>query len=302
MSIRPVTKDFDEVTHLLEQNSINQITLYDSIEIVQLTTSLGQNTGTVYFSILSLDGQEIKISPDTPGLFEEQTIKNNELFAKSADLSKYKMDQLAIKVSCSSAEKNIEILEIIPNEFNTYTKLEDGENKEISKHNVYFQLDKNVQKLKIILENLQNKKIAYGVEKAATNDSNYLLTAVNYPNSTTVELKDAKQTLEIINPYYNIDDNMKSYTLLLVSVLGEDKDLSYNVKIEKGDEPEEEDDDHTVLIVFICLVSAIVIGFITLGLFMIVIKKRNKQNNEAEDDKEMNQKLYTNNLRSEVDP
>ena len=302
MSIRPVTKDFDEVTHLLEQNSINQITLYDSIEIVQLTTSLGQNIGTVYFSILSLDGQEIKISPDTPGLFEEQTIKNNELFAKSADLSKYKMDQLAIKVSCSSAEKNIEILEIIPNEFNTYTKLEDGENKEISKHNVYFQLDKNVQKLKIILENLQNKKIAYGVEKAATNDSNYLLTAVNYPNSTTVELKDAKQTLEIINPYYNIDDNMKSYTLLLVSVLGEDKDLSYNVKIEKGDEPEEEDDDHTVLIVFICLVSAIAIGFITLGLFMIVIKKRNKQNNEAEDDKEMNQKLYTNNLRSEVDP
>ena len=302
MSIRPVTKDFDETTHLLKQNSVNQITLYDSIEVVQLTTTLGQNTGTVYFSILSLDGREIKISPDTPGLFEEQTIKNNELFAKSANLSEYKMDQLAIKVSCSSAEKNIEIFEIIPNEFNTYKKLEDGENKEISKHNVYYQLDKNVQKFKLILENLQNKKIVYSIAKAATNDSNYLLTASNYPNSTTVELKDNTQTLEITNPYYNTDDNMKSYTLLLVSVLGEDKDLSYNAKIDKGGEQEEEDDDHTVLIVFICLVSAIVIGFITLALFMFVIKKRDKQNNLAEEENEMSQKLYTNNLRSEVDP
>jgi multisubunit Na+/H+ antiporter MnhC subunit len=212
------------------------------------------------------------------------------------------MDQLAIKVSCSSAEKNIEIFEIIPNEFNTYKKLEDGENKEISKHNVYFQLDKNVQKLKIILENLQNKKITYDVVNAATNDSNYLLTAINYPNSTTVELKDNKHTLEITNPYYNIDDNKKPYTLLLVSVLGEDKDLSYNAKIEKDGEQEENDDDYTVLIVFICLVSAIVIGFITLALFMIVIKKRNKKNNTIEDENEMNQKLDSNILRSEVDP
>jgi len=304
MSIRPVTKDFDETTHLLEQNSANQITLYDSNEIVQLTTALGQNTGTVYFSILSLDGDEIKISPDTPGLFEEQTIKNNELFAKSADLSKYKMDQLAIKVSCSSAEKNIEILEIIPNEFNTYRKLEDGENKEIKLHNVYFQLEKNVQKLNLTLENLQNKKITYGVAKVATNDSNYLLTANNYPNSTTVELKDNKQTLEIENAYYNIDDDKKPYTLLLVSVLGEDKDLLYNVTIGNGDEPKEEDDDddNTVLIVFICLISAIVIGFITLALFMIIIKKKNKQNDSTGDENEMSQKLYSNNLRSGVDP
>ena len=301
MSIRPVTKDFDETTHLLEQNSVNQITLYDSIEIVQLTTTLGQKNGTVYFSILSLDGQEIKISPDTPGLFEEQTIKNNELFAKSADLSKYKMDQLAIKVSCSSAEKNIEILEIIPNEFNTYKKLDDGENKEINKHNVYFQFDENVQKLKLILENLQNKTISYGVVNAATNDSNYLLSASKYPNSTTVELKDNEHTLEITNPYYNIDHEKKPYTLLLVSISGEDKDLSYNAKIEKG-EPKEEDDDHTVLIVFICLISAIVIGFITLALFMIVIKKRNKKNNLMEDQNEMSQKLCKNNLGSEVDP
>ena len=115
-------------------------------------------------------------------------------------------------------------------------------------------------------------------------------------------MKDNKHTLKITYPYYNIDHEKKPYTLLLVSISGEDKDLSYNAKIEKDGEQEENDDDYTVLIVFICLVSAIVIGFITLALFMIVIKKRNKQNNLMEDQNEMGQKLYTNNLRSEVDP
>ena len=93
---------------------------------------------------------------------------------------------------------------------------------------------------------------------------------------------------------------MKPYTLLLGSVLDEDKDLSYSTKIEKDSGPKE--DNYTVLIVFICLVSAIVIGFINLALFMIVIKKRNQKNNVAEDENEMSQKLYSNNFLSEVDP
>ena len=95
---------------------------------------------------------------------------------------------------------------------------------------------------------------------------------------------------------------MKPYTLLLGSVLDEDKDLSYSTKIEKDSGPKEEEDNYTVLIVFICLISAIVIGFINLALFMIVIKKRNQKNNVAEDENEMSQKLYSNNFLSEVDP
>ena len=71
---------------------MKQISLYDSSEIIQLSTSLGQNKGKVYFSILSLDGIELTISRDTFGLFEEKKIKNNELFAIVADLSKYKME------------------------------------------------------------------------------------------------------------------------------------------------------------------------------------------------------------------
>jgi hypothetical protein len=281
MSIRPVTKNFAETTHLLKQNSANQITLLNLNEIMQLTTDLGQNNGTVYFSILSLDGEEIKISPDTPGLFEEETIKNNELFAKSVDLSKYKMDQLAIKVSCSLAEKNIEIFEIIHNDFNTYQKLENGENKEIKLHNAYFPLDKEVQKLNLVLENLQNKKISYGVIKSANNDSNYLLTADKYANITTEELKENRNTLEIENIYYNLNDNMKPYTFALVSVLGEDKDLSYNVNIGK-DHKEDGEENNTLLIFFLCLISIIVIIFIIMAVIIIVKKKKNQNNKNIE--------------------
>ena len=283
MSIRPVTKDFDETTHLLKENSASQITLYNSIEILQLTTDLGQNTGTVYFSILSLDGEEIKISPDTPGLFEEQSIKNDELFAKSADLSKYKMDQLAIKVGCSSAEKNIEIFEIIHNDFNNYQKLEIGENKKIKLHNVYFPLDKEVQKLSLVLENLQNKKVSYGVIKAATNDSNYLLTADKYPNITTEDLKKNSHTLEIANIYYNLNDNMKPFIFVLVSVLGEEKDLSYNINIREG----KGEEDNILLVVFLCIISICVIVFIIFAI-IIILKKKNRQKNMSDKDKTIN--------------
>ena len=98
--------------------------------------------------------------------------------------------------------------------------------------------------------------------------------------------------MEVTNDYYNIEDNMKPYILLLMSVLGEDKDLW----------PKEEENNYTVLIVFIFLISAFVIGFITLALFMIVIKKRNQKSNVAEDENEMSPKLYSNNLSSKVDP
>ena len=295
MSIRPVTKEFIETTHKIEQNTINQKTLYDYSEIVQLTTLLGQNMGTVYFSILSLEGDKLTIIPDTPGLFPEQTIEN-ELFFSSADLSKYKMDQLAIRVNSTSLEKNIEILEIIHNKYNTYKKVNKGDNKDITLNNIYIPISEKNKKIKIILENLENKKISYGVINSASNNENYLATADKYPNTTKIELKETKENIDVENIYYNKKDNLKPYMYLLVSVLGEEDSLSYNVKVEIDEE--EDSGNNTALIVFILLICAIVLGFIILALFMIVIKKRTSQN-DIEMDK--TDKLYSQN-QNEVDP
>ena len=296
MSIRPVTKKFIETTHKIEQNTINQKTLYDYSEIVQLTTLLGQNMGTVYFSILSLEGDKLTIIPDTPGLFPEKTIEN-ELFFSSADLSKYKMDQLAIRVNSTSLEKNIEILEIIHNKYNTYKKVNKGDNKDITLNNIYIPISEKNKKIKIILENLENKKISYGVINSASNNENYLATADKYPNTTKIELNETKENIDVENIYYNKKDNLKPYIYLLVSVLGEEDNLSYNVKVEI-DEEEEDSGNNTALIVFILLICAIVLGFIILALFMIVIKKRTSQI-DIENDK--TDKLYSQN-QNEVDP
>ena len=313
LSIRPDMKSFDETTHIIDQNSIKEITLFDHSEIIQLTTLLGQKTGLVYFSILSLDGVKINIIPDTKNVFEEKSIENDELFSASVDLSKYKMDQLAIRVNCSLLEKNIEVSEIIHNKYNTYRKMQKGNNTNINLNNAYIQINENISEINVTIENLQNKQISYGVIKSASNDDNYLFVANVYENTTTKEINDKKEKIIIENIYYNNKDNKKPYLYLLVSVLGKEDNLDYNINVEIPDDDKDDDkddekkddnnedkknegDDNTALIVFIALVSAIVLGFIVLALYMCVIKKRNIN---IEDEKV--EKLYSQNLR-EIDP
>lgn len=310
MSIRPVSKKFPETTHLIEQNSMTQIELYDYTEVVQLSTPLGQNSGIVYFSILSVEKEKMTITSDTPGVFEEKTIQNNELFTGSADLSKYKMDQLAIRVKTASLEKDIEIVEIIHNKYNTYKKLEEGINKQITLNNIYIQINESIPKVNVTLENLQNKKISYGIIKSASNDDNYLTVANNYPNTTNKEIKENIEKIEVNNIYKGNKDEMKPYLYFVLSVLGEEDNLDYNVNViiteegdgddHKEDGGEGDDDISTILIVVICLVAAILIGFIALCIFMIVIKKRNANVDIEQISK--NDQLLTQNLNSQVDP
>ena len=298
MYIRPEYKAFDETTHLIEQNTINEITLYDYSEIVQLSTLLGQNVGTVYFSILSLHGEKVSISADTPGLFNDKIIQNNESFVSSADLSKYRMDQLAIRVNSSSLEKNIEVLEIIHDKYNTYQKVKKGENKNIKLNNIYIEIDKKIENLTFVLENLENKTISYGVIKSPSNNDNYLATANKYPNTTLCELKEKNEIIEIENIYYNKIDEMKPYIYAVVSVLGNEDNLDYNVKVEINNKNEDGDDDKIVLVVFIALISAIVLGFIILAIYLAVIKKRSIDS--IKDEKV--DKLYSRNTENEIDP
>jgi hypothetical protein len=220
---------------------------------------------------------------------KKKKIKNNELFAIDVDLSKYKMDQLAIKVVGSSGEKNIEVVEIIHNEFNTYQKLEEGDNQKIKLNNVFMLIDKDIKIINVTIENLQNKNISYGVIKSAINDSNYLATANNYPNITSEELKENNKKFEIENIYNGNNDSMKPFIYLVISVLGEEKNLEYNVNVqinkntdeekEKGKEKEtEQETGNTMKTVLICLVCAIVLIIIIVAVFIFIKKNRNKSN------------------------
>ena len=299
MSIRPEYKTFDERTHLIEQNSINNITLFDHLEIIQLSTSLGQNKGIVYFSILSLDGQTINIIPDTEGLFNNTNIKDNELFSESADLSKYKMDQLAIKVNISSLEKNIEVIEKIPNKYNNYTKVSKGKNKNLSFYNIYIKINDKIKSVDIEFENLKNKKIAYGIIQSASEDSNYLLTADKYDKYHDIkyaEINDANKKINYTNSYRK-ENEKKPNLFYLVSILDQNDELNYAAKVTVYDD--EDMDKSNVLIVFILLLSAIILGFVILAIYMIVVKRKAAEG-DNQDDKET--KLFSQNMKSEVDP
>ena len=215
------------------------------------------------------------------------------------------MDQLAIRVNCSLFEKQLEITEIIHNKYNTYIKLKKGENQKLNLNNAYIQINNKINQLNITLENLKDKNVSYGVVKTASNDDNYLLRANNYPNITIEVIKENTKKIEIENIYFNSTDNMKPYLYLLISVLGEEENLEYNVNIEipEGEDEEDKDkekdnDDHVVLIVFIALIAAIVIGFVTLAIYMCIVKKRAIN---IEDDSKI-EKLYSQNQHSEVDP
>lgn len=289
MSIRPEYKTFDEKTHLIEQNTRNIITLFDHSEIIQLSTSLGQNKGIVYFSILSTEGEKINITPDTKGLFDSKTIEKNEIFYGSANLSKYKMDELAIRVNCSSLEKNIEIIEIIHNKYNKYTQISKGKNNNIEFYNIYILFSNKKSSLDFKFENLTNRTIAYVIIPSVSNDSNYLLTANNYPNMTRETIK---KEIKITNNFTSNSSIENVYCL--VSILDQDE-VNYNVNVELYED--EDLDDSTVLIVFILLLSAIILGFVILAIYLIVVKRKTI---DIKDEKE--EKLFSQNMKSEVDP
>ena len=82
--------------------------------------------------------------------------------------------------------------------------------------------------------------------------------------------------------------------------MGNEENLDYNVNVEISGESKDDDDDdnNTVLIVFIAIIGAIVLGFIILGLYLIVMKKR--FNNNIQNEKE--EKLFSQNMNSQVDP
>jgi hypothetical protein len=73
--IRPIKKTFKELTHEIYQSSISKIKLASSTEILQLYSPIKNPPNHIYFSLLLIKGEKIKISPDTPSLFEEKIIK-----------------------------------------------------------------------------------------------------------------------------------------------------------------------------------------------------------------------------------
>ena len=248
MSIRPQYKSFNESTHLIQENSYNKINMLDYTEVVQLSAPISKNSDILYFSVYYLNyikllnpnnGEEyITISPDTAGLFENKTLRINEIFKASIDLSKYKPEQLAFYITSNVYNNWIEITEVIQNNYTKYEIIHQGENKGINANNVILPIaiENQSEYINITIENLQNEEIAMGIIKTSENDTNYIATADKYPNSIKKKVRKNIETFYIKNEYFNETNEIEEYLYFIMSILDKKDNFNYNINIEFSDD------------------------------------------------------------------
>ena len=287
--IRPLKNIFDEKTHLILQNSINNIKLLNNTEILQLTTLIKNNHEPLYLSILSNDGNELTITPLTEELFEKKTIKNNELFIQKIDTDLYNIDQLAIKISTNNTT-DIEVIEVIHQNYTKYTIINDTKKNEITTNNFVSFFDKNISSIKLSVEGLENETIYYGIVKLSTNDINLLPPAQSFKNNIETKKIYNNEIIEIKNNNYQKDDDKKQYLALIFSIYTTKTDKKYYIQIGSDKIPTEEDDLFLNILLAIVIISVIIIGIIT----FICIKRKTGINVENLDNNsnEANQPLY----------
>ena len=291
ISIRPQYKEFNVTTVILKENSFNKITMSEYSEVIQLSAPIKRNNNILYFSILFLNPENstvslkesevnLSISPDTAGVFEGKTIKANQVFTASIDLAKYKLDELAIHLNSNQYDSVLEIVEIIPDYYTTYKEIKQGENKDITSYNVLLPISSDKEKLYINLENLNGKTISYIIIKTAINNTNYLLTSDKYENNTKIEIKQSIENIALNNSFYNQTDNIKPYIYFLLSVLNQEKDLKYNIKIDFNNDKEDktdqkgDDDDTTKIIIIVVIIVAVILILLGIILFNHIMKKK----------------------------
>ena len=275
MSIRPQFKEFNVTTIVLKENSYNKNIMTENSQVVQLSAPTNKSDDTLYFSILFLNGENsttsinvsditLNITSQVKGMFEDKTIKINETFTTTIDLSKYKVDELVIHLKSNYSNNVLEMVEVIQNKFTSYKEIKIGEKEEVTSYNVFCPISSDKEEspsLFIILEDLKGKNVSYVIIKSPIKDINYTTLADKYENSTIKEITSSNQKIIISNPYYNQTDNIRPYKYLLLSVLSREDELKYGIIIDYVNE------DATVIIIIVAIISALILIFLGIIIF-----------------------------------
>ena len=315
MSLRPQYKTFNLTTHLIKENSFNEINIHELSEVVQLSAPIAKSTNseTLYFSVHFINNDKLLnsdnetayviISPDTPGVFDEGKIQINEIFKTSINLKKYAQDQLAFYVTTNVYSILIEVTETIKDKYTSYTEIQEGENKGINANNVFWQIDLYNQSayINITVENLQNEEISLGIIQTSEDDINYIATADKYPNSIKKKITKPMESFYLKNEYYNNQTNeIENYLYFIMTILGNKDNLNYNLNIQFIDEEEippsdttidttsdsgqnpaaGDKDDNTATIAIICVVVGVVVILLVILLIYHFKKKKNSDDIE----------------------
>ena len=80
------------------------------------------------------------------------------------------------------------------------------------------------------------------------------------------------------NPYYHAKNNLEPYMYFILSIVGEENDMKYNIKLsltkDKSSEDTPEDDDTTKIIIIVVIIVAVILILLAIILFTFLSKKR----------------------------
>ena len=269
--IRPYKKSFDEPTHELSLNCINDIEINYGTEIVQLYSPIHNPPPHIFFSITTFSNNTIDIIPDTKGLFNPISINSeNRTFQVDIDTKIYKMDQMAIKLNSNSSNE-IELIETSDCESCTYQIIPNYKCPyflEITKHNLVIFLDDKITKIDIAFNNPKKEEIAYGVVDLSSDNTSYIPLAFAFDSTKKEKLG---ETIEVtIDP--KAKNIIKPYRALIFSMKTNDfKSYKVNVDIYGN--------NNEILFSYISLISLVIsIALILALLIFILIRKCIRRN------------------------
>lgn len=270
--IRPLKKKFDYKTTELTQNSISIIKLTSQTEMIQLSCAIKNPPKKIYFSLL-LMGNNINIVPDIPGLFKEKYLRKGEFFFLEIDSKKYRMDEMAIKIS-SNDNPQIEITETTDFELNQYQEVS-KENKKIiiKKNNFIIFLNKKTEQIKLNFNKIKNGKInaTYGIVRLATNKKEYIPTADKFKEEVREKEINNGIDIELNNSYYKEEDGYKPYQAFIFSIKSNN---TINFVVEYEINKSKKDKKYRI-ITFVSNGISFIIAFV---FFMYIFKINKKEN------------------------
>ena len=269
--IRPLKKIFKETTHDVSQNSINQFEIFLGTEIIQLFSPIKDASPHIYLSILTLSENEIKISPDTPGLFKETTIDSkSKYFSLEIDTKKYKMDQMAIKLT-SNSNNNVEVIEATDCPYCIYQEISNEKsekNLEINKNNFVIFMGEKVTSFSIIINNLEDEEVAYGIVDLPSNNIKYIPLAYSFK---TIKREKLDEIFNVTIEVESKKDQFKPYKAFVFSLIS-DKLINYNVDLKFRYKSNEK---LFGIILIISLSVAFIISF-AITLYFVLKRKRKR--------------------------